>query len=75
MVTRLTKHDDRFVLVLDASLVRGMQIDETTDLEVTANGDAFVVQALHSPERRRAFEAALSEANAKYPLTLQRLAE
>lgn len=75
MITRLDKRNDQFTLVLDRSLLEQLQIDETTELEISTSGRALVVSPVADESRRANFEKALQSTNERFGNALRRLAE
>lgn len=75
MVATIHKQGQAFSLPLDAKLLHRLQIDETTPLEVSCEGDAIVVRRAAAPITDAEFQAALDDANTRYGGMLRKLAE
>jgi antitoxin component of MazEF toxin-antitoxin module len=74
MIRKLVKHGDEFAIVIDASLLQQMQIDESTSLSLSIDGRELRVAPVEglSPER---FEQIHQSINQRYAKTFKRLAE
>lgn len=75
MVKKLTRTGNSLALVLDKPLLEQLGIDETTELEVSSNGDVLVVTPVRDRARERKFRKAVEKVNRKYAGLFKRLSE
>lgn len=75
MIKRLTRHGNSLALVIDRPVLDLLEIDADTPLSITTDGKCLVVAPVRDVKRRRAFEAALKDANRKFGKILKRLAD
>ncbi|MBW3539167.1 MAG: AbrB/MazE/SpoVT family DNA-binding domain-containing protein [Planctomycetes bacterium] len=75
MIKKLSKHGNSLALVIDRPILDLLKIDENTDLELSTNGSALVVEPARSRRRRKRFQEALESTNKRYGSALRRLAE
>jgi antitoxin MazE len=75
MITKLCRHGNSLVLVIDRAVLDLLKIDENTALDVTTDGESLVVAPVRSQKCRAQFEQALVRSNARYGKALKRLAE
>lgn len=75
MVKRLTKHGNSLALVIDKGVLKLLNIDGETPLEITTDGEALIVTPVRDEQRREKFKSALEKANRRYGRALKQLAE
>ncbi len=75
MIKKLSKHGNSLALILDRSILDLLSIDEDTELEISTDGQALVIAPAHAKKRRKQFDNALADTNARYGKALKRLAE
>ncbi len=75
MVKKLTRTGNSLALVLDKPLLEQLGIDESTDLEVSTNGDVLVVTPVRKKARERKFRKAVDKINRRYAGLFRRLSE
>jgi antitoxin component of MazEF toxin-antitoxin module len=75
MIKRLTKHGNSLALVIDRAILELLEIDVTTPLSISTDGDCLVVSPVHDPERRKRFEDSLKKVNKRHGGALKKLAE
>ena len=75
MIKKLSKHGDSLALELDPVVLKQLNIDENTPLEISTDGHAIVVSPVRNAADQAAFDAALASSNERYAETLRRLAE
>ena len=75
MIKRLTKHGNSLALVIDRAILELLEIDATTPLSISTDGDCLVVSPVQDPERLKRFEASLKKTNKRHGSALKRLAE
>jgi antitoxin component of MazEF toxin-antitoxin module len=75
MIKKLCKHGDGLALVIDGTILKQLQIEENTALEVSTDGQSLFVIPMREEQRRMTFEEALAWTNATYGKALKRLAE
>jgi antitoxin MazE len=75
MVKRLTRTGNSLALVLDKPLLEQLGIDQTTELEISTNGDVLVVTPVRDRKRERKLKKILEELDREYGGVFRRLAE
>jgi len=75
MIKRLTKHGNSLALVIDKAILELLEIDRTTPLSISTDGDCLIVSPIHDPKRRKQFEDALKKVNKRHGGALEKLAE
>jgi len=75
MVKRLTKTGNSLALVIDRPILEATNIDATTPLEVSTDGDVIVISPIRGKKRRARFKAAVEEINRRYAGVFRRLAD
>jgi len=75
MVKKLTRTGNSLALVLDKPLLEQLGIDESTELEISTNGDVLVVTPVRARTRERKFRRAVEKINRKYAGLFRRLAK
>lgn len=75
MVKKLTRTGNSLALVLDKPLLEQLGIDETTELEISTNGDVLVVTPIRDRKRERKLKKILEELDREYGGVFRRLAE
>jgi antitoxin component of MazEF toxin-antitoxin module len=73
MVKKLTRTGNSLALVLDKPLLEQLGIDESTELELSTNGDVLVVTPVRDPRRDKRFRDAAAKVNRKYAGLFRRL--
>ena len=75
MFKKLTRTGNSLALVLDKPLLEQLGIDESTELEISTNGDVLVVTPVRARTRERKFRRAVEKINRKYAGLFRRLAK
>jgi antitoxin MazE len=75
MKTKLTRIGDDIALVLDRPLLDELGLDESSEIEVSTNGDVLVMTPLREPGRRLKLNKILDELDEDYAGVFRRLAE
>jgi antitoxin MazE len=75
MRKKLTKHGNSLALVIDRGVLDLLNIDDSTPLDISTDGDVLIVAPVRSEARRAAFKSALEKSNKRYGRLLKRLAE
>jgi antitoxin MazE len=75
MIKTLTKHGNSLALVIDKSILELLQIDDTTPLEITTDGELLIVSRARDETRKEKFHAALDSTKKRYGNTLKKLGE
>jgi len=75
MIKTLSRHGNSLALVIDRPILELLGIEETTQLEISTDGESLVVSPVRDKKRRKRFEAALTEVNERFGGALRRLAE
>ncbi len=75
MIKKLTRTGNSLAIVLDKPLLEQLGIDESTELEISTNGDVLVMTPVRDRGRERKFRKAVERINRKYAGLFRRLAE
>lgn len=75
MQKMLIKHGNSLALVIDKPILEMLQIDATTPLQLTTNGDQILVTPCRDKTRQKKLAASLKTINEKFGEDLQRLAQ
>lgn len=75
MIKRLTKHGNSLALVIDRAILELLEIDATTPLSISTDGDCLVVTPVRDAERLKRFLDAYEKTKERYGDALKRLAE
>jgi antitoxin MazE len=76
MQKRLVRHGNSRAIVIDKAILDLLGIDDGTDLRITTNGTSLTITPASAGVTRRArLDDALDRIEARYPNTLDRLAE
>lgn len=75
MQKNLVKHGNSMALVIEKPILDLLGVDTETPFDITTDGQALVLTPVHKTRRRKAFRAALENANQQYAEDLKRLAE
>lgn len=75
MRKKLTRTGNSVALVLDKPLLEELGLDETSEVEISTNGEVLVMTPLRDPERERRFRESLEKITAQYEGVFRRLAE
>lgn len=75
MKKKLTRTGNSLALVLDKPLLEQLGIDETTELELSTNGDVLVLTPVRDAARERKFRKAIQKINRRYAGLFRRLSE
>ncbi len=75
MKKRLVRTGNSLALLIDRPLLKALDIDADTELELSTDGDVLVVTPLRDAGRRRRVADLVEEAHAEYGGVFRRLAE
>lgn len=75
MIKTLTKHGNSLALVIDKPVLELIGADSETPFDISTDGQVLILTPVRNGDRRKAFEGALAEANARYPKALKKLSE
>ena len=75
MIKKLSKHGNSLALVIDKPILDLLQIDDQTELQISTDGRALIIEPAVNAERRERFKNAVESTNARYGRALRRLAE
>lgn len=75
MVKYLTTHGNSAALVLDKPILELLQIDMSTPLEITTDGNSLVISPVKDASREKKFRASLARVIAKHGKTFAKLAK
>lgn len=74
MKKRLVRHGNSQALVIDRPVLELLKADAETVFDLSTDGAKLILAPIREPEKRRAFEAALDDLNARHGEVLRRLA-
>lgn len=75
MRTRLIRTGDSLTLILDKPLLEQAGIDESTEIEVSTDGDVIVISPVRTKQHSAKLSKAIGEINERYAGVLKRLSE
>ncbi len=75
MRKRLIRSGNSLALVIDKPLLEALGIDESTELEVSTDGDVVVITPMRDPERAARLDEIVAEAHDRYGGVFKRLAK
>jgi antitoxin component of MazEF toxin-antitoxin module len=75
MIKRLTRTGNSLAIVLDKPLLEQLGFDESTELEISTNGDVLVMAPVRDRGRERKLKKILEELDREYGGVFRRLAE
>lgn len=75
MKKKLTRIENSVALVLDKPLLDQLGLDETSEVEISTNGDVLVVTPLGDAAREEKFRRSLEKITQKYDGVFRRLSE
>ncbi len=76
MVKHLIKHGNSHALVIDKAVLELLRIDpDTTQLELSTDGNVLIISPIREPGKQKELEEALARIDQKYGAVFKRLAE
>ena len=75
MIKKLTKHGNSLALVMERGVLDLLNIDADTPLDISTDGEVFIISPVRDEKRRKKFEEAVAETNRKYGRALKKLAD
>jgi antitoxin MazE len=75
MKTKLTRIGDSVCLVLDESLLVQFGVDESSEVELSTNGDTLIVTPVREAERARKVREVVEKVDREYADVFRRLAD
>jgi antitoxin MazE len=75
MKKKLTRTGNSVALVLDKPLLEKLGLDETSEVEISTNGDVLVVTPVRDAARRRKLKKIIEKIDEQYGGVFRRLAE
>lgn len=75
MRKRLTRTGNSLALVLDKPFLEQAGIDESTEIEVSTDGDVIVISPVRTKKHAAKLSKAIGEINERYAGVFKRLAE
>ena len=75
MIKKLQRVGNSYGVVIDKPICELLNIDPSTQLEITTTGDGLMIRPVRDPARVRRFREALDKTNQRYEKTLKKLAE
>jgi antitoxin MazE len=75
MKKRLIKAGNSLAVVLDKPLLEAADIDESTPLEISTNGDVIMITPLRSTKRTARLKDAVAAIDARFSGAFKRLAK
>ena len=75
MIKMLTAHGNSQALVIEKAILKLLNIDRKTPLEITTDGTNIIISPVRNKAREKAFRSALNKVNKRHSKTLKKLAE
>ncbi|MFP4027026.1 MAG: AbrB/MazE/SpoVT family DNA-binding domain-containing protein [Candidatus Brocadiia bacterium] len=75
MLKNLTKHGNSYALVIDKPILKLLDIDLQTPIEITTDGSIIVLSPVRDEDREKKFEGALEDTNRRFRDVLKKLAD
>jgi antitoxin MazE len=75
MIKKLTRTGNSLALVIDKPMLEKLGIDETTELELSTDGEVLVISPVREMTREQRFKKALEAVNEKHADLFKRLAD
>jgi len=75
MIKKLTRTGNSIAVVLDKPLLEQLGLDESSEVEVSTNGQIIVITPKRDSARDRRFRKAVDKINRKYAGLFKRLSE
>ncbi len=75
MKKKLTRTGNSVALVLDKSMLKQLGVDETSEVEVSMNGDVLVMTPVRDDAQDEDFRKSADKIHSKYAGLFRRLAE
>ena len=75
MIKKLTRTGNSIAVVLDKPLLEELGLDESSEVEVSTNGQIIVITPKRNAARDRKFRKAVEKINSKYAGLFKRLSE
>lgn len=75
MVKRLTRTGNSLALILEKPLLEQVGIDESTEVEISTDGDVIVISPVRTKKHAARLGQALKEINERYAGVFKRLSE
>ena len=74
MIKKLTRHGNSMALIIDKSILRILNINEDTPLEITTDGKSLGILPIRDKKRQEKFKEALQKVNKKHKKALKTMA-
>ncbi|MCL4203214.1 MAG: hypothetical protein KJ000_11990 [Pirellulaceae bacterium] len=75
MITTLTKHGDRYALVIDEPILELLRVSPESEFEITTDGQCLVLTPVRDPAEEEKFQDALDMVHQRFGRAMKRLAE
>lgn len=75
MITTISRHGDKYILVIDKPIMDLLKIAPGTPLEMTSDGHSLVVAPVRDDDKGARLERARKAMHARYARTFRKLAE
>jgi len=75
MIQKLVKHGDELALVIDHQLLRALQIDEHSELNVSLNDGRILIAPVSDAEYQQRFRDSMNVVNEQYAEAFKKLSE
>lgn len=75
MIKKLTRTGNSVALVLDKPLLEELGLDDSSEVEISTNGDVLVVTPVRDAARRRKLGKIVDKLDERYAGVFRRLAE
>ena len=75
MIKKLTRHGNSLALVIERPILKLLNMDSETPVQITTDGNVLIVSPVRDEARTDRLTKALERANQRYGRALKRLAE
>jgi len=75
LIKKLTRHGNSLALVIERPILKLLNMDSETPVQITTDGNVLIVSPVRDEARTDRLTKALERANQRYGRALKRLAE
>lgn len=75
MIKNLSRHGNSWALVIDKPILELLNIDPTTPLQITTDGQTLIVAPANTKSRQAKVQGARKKVNGRYSKVFKKLAE
>ena len=75
MLKKMTKHGNSMALVIDRPILKLLNIEDDTPLDISTDGKVLIITPVRDKKRARVFEESLEKTNRRHGRMLKKLAD